>query len=293
MKKRVNNLFIVGLIFIFSLISINAEVCGPKISLINQDPYPAIPGEYVKLVFQVKNIENPTCGTISFELLEQYPLIFDPDTQKKITINSGFYKRDYGSFLIAPYKVRIDKEALKGDNPIDTKIYYSGNQGYLTTQFNIYVEDSKTDFEIHIDKYSYETKELTIEILNIGNSDIEALTLEVPKQENIDIRGTNRVVVGSLDANEYTTADFKANIQDGEIEIKILYIDSTGIRREVIKEINFDSTYFTKRPDEQQKNSTTYYIIILVIVIVLIWWLVKRKKEKKRYQRTLKGSAKL
>ena len=82
---------------------------------------------------------------------------------------------------------------------------------------------------------------MTIEILNIADTDIEALTIEIPKQDNIVIKGTNRVVVGDLDSNEYTTADFKANLKDGEINLKILYTDQTGIRREVMEKVFFDS----------------------------------------------------
>lgn len=285
MKSKYFIIILLAIVFNFQFI--NAETCSPTVSIINQDPYPAIPGEYVKLVFQIDGLENPECGTMTFELLEQYPFIFDSDTNPEITIDAGFYKRNFNSFLIAPYKIRVDQAALKGENPIETRIQYANSQGGISNQFDIYIEDSKADFELHIDKYSYASKELTIEILNIADSDIEALTLEIPKQNNIQIKGTNRVVIGDLDSNEYTTADFKADIENGEIKIKILYTDQTGSRRETTESIVFDSSYFTGIEDTK-KIPTIYFVIVIVIISLVVWWILRKRRNKKEKMRKRK-----
>ncbi|MFH1585908.1 MAG: hypothetical protein ABIB79_04015 [archaeon] len=288
MKKRI----LVFAMLIFCIIFISAEPCQPKISLINQDPYPAIPGEYVKIVFQVSNISNTECRSLSLELLEQYPLIFDPNAERVTTLDAGFYKRDYGSFLLAPYKVRIDGAALEGDNPIETIVKHGYQQNSFTNEFNIYIEDSRADFELHIDKYSYLTKELTIEILNVADVDVEALTLEIPRQDNIDISGTNRVVVGDLDSNEYTTADFKGDIKDGEIQIRVLYTDSIGERRELTKGIIYDSSYFADSAVQTGQVSVFYYILGVILVGLIIWYCFHRRRKRKERMRR-RGGARL
>ncbi len=280
------------LITIFSLTFVSA-VCDLNATLVNQDPYPAIPGDYVKLVFQLTGIDSQECGIVSFELLEKYPISFDPETLTKIQINAGTYQRDYSSYLMAPYKVRLDEDALDGENQVEVRFGKEGiDSSYQLKTFYIEVEDLRADFEIHIDKYSYTTKELTLEILNIAESDIEALTLEIPKQDNIDIRGANRIVVGDLDSNEYTTADFKADMQDGEITINILYTDESGTRRALTKTIVFDSSYFTPRDGEGQTN-TVYYIIGAIILVIVLWWLWKKRKRKKENKMIRKGLARL
>ena len=96
MKKEV--LPIIFALFLISIIS--AETCNLEVSLLNQDPYPAIPGEYVEVVFQIEGIANAECGTVYFELLENYPIQFDPNTNGRVTIESGTYKKDFSSFLI-------------------------------------------------------------------------------------------------------------------------------------------------------------------------------------------------
>ena len=279
MKKRLISVF--ALFMIFSLTLVSAIKCDPTVSLINQDPYPAIPGDYVKLVFQVNEIANPECKTITFELLEQYPIVFDPNQQRIITADSGFYQKDFNSFLIAPYKVRIDENAVDGDNPIEVRMMYGGNLGYESYQFNVNIEDSKTDFEVYIKKYDSATKKLTFEILNIGEVDVEALTIEIPQQENIEIKNAKVNIVGDLDSNDYTTADFEATPKAGEITIKIYYTDSINERRTLEKTILFEPEYFQGRVEDSNGRSAWTYIFWIVVIGGIGYYFYRRKKKKK------------
>jgi len=280
MKKGV----LFGIAFTILLINlsiINAAVCNLDVSLINQDPYPAIPGDYVKVVFQINGISNPECGQVKFELLEKYPIKLDPNQSVEYIINSGVYKSDYNSFLLAPYKIRVDENALQGDNPIEVQYKYSSNAGYETKQFNLHVEDSRADFEIYVKNYDTATQEITFEILNIADSDIEALTIEIPKQNNIEVKGSKINIVGDLDSNEYTTADFEAIPKAGEINLKVSYTDSTGERRTMEKVVYFEPEYFQGRASEQTGTSIWTKLIILILVIGAVYYYHRRKKKKR------------
>ena len=286
MKKIILTLFL-ALSILFSFAFTSALACDLEISLINQDPYPAIPGDYVKLVFQIDGVENPECGTIQFELLEQYPLIFDPNFDPKIIIDAGTYQKDFSSFLIAPYKVRVDEDALDGDNPIEVQ-YKTGPMGVqLSNQFNLNIEDSRADFEIHIKDYNPTTKELTFEILNTADSDVEALTIEIPKQNNIIIKGPKINIVGDLDSNDYTTASFEAIPSKGEITLKISYTDTINERRSLEKTVIFEPEYFEDRTNGKQKMSIWLYLFwLLIIISVIRYFYLRRKRKKKLKERT-------
>lgn len=260
-----------------------AEPCNIAISMINQDPYPAIPGDYVKVVFQIDGIENPQCGTVLFGIKEDYPVYLDPNAQNPITIRAGTYQKDYGSFYLAPYRLRIDENALDGENPFE--VYYSTvTNSKVIKDFNISVEDTRADFEINVKNYDYNTRALTFEILNIGKTNVKALTLEIPKQDDLEIKGANRNVVGDLDSNEYTTADFEAILPQKEttINMNILYTDSIDVRREMQKAVNFDPSYFTGR---EQKKKQPYWLYALVIVAIVFFIWRRRKKKKKEAER--------
>jgi len=269
-------------LFIILVLGFVTADCVLDVSMINQDPYPATPGESVKVVFQISGISNPECGTIEFELKENFPFTVDPESTNPIIIRSGTYTTKYSSFYLATYKVRIDKDALEGDTPIEILYSTTTAQAKQVKEFDIYVEDTKADFEIHVKDYNANTQTLTLEILNIENVDVEALTIEIPKQENIEVRGTNRVIVGNLDSNEYTTADFEAIIKsEVDITLKITYTDLVNIRREIIKTVHFDPIYFNGR----NKSSQPWWLYILILAAV--GWFVWRKYKKHKLKKKL------
>ena len=258
-----------------------ADTCDLEVSLINQDPYPAVPGDYVKLVFQVDGVGSSECSDISFKLLEDYPIEFNPGESGLQVFKKVNYLKDYESSILVPYEVRIDEDALDGSNPIEVSVTNQGDSPISKT-FNIEVENTIADFEVYVKDYDYSTGELTIEVLNIGDSDIEALTLELDKQDNVQVKGSNRIVVGDLDSNEYTTADFEAIPQDGEIEVKLIYSDSINVRRETTKTVIFDSSYFTDRIADQKSIGVGTYIFWAVIIIIVIYFFYRRHKKKKK-----------
>lgn len=279
MKKRLSILFFTILIINISFVLSGS--CNLDISLLNQDPYPAIPGDYAKIVFQIKGLENPDCGKIEFELLEKYPISLDISENAKIFIESGGYNKDYSSFSLAPYKIRIDADALDGDNPIEIQYKLGGGgTAYFTKQFNLNIKDTKADFEVHVKDYESKTRTITFEILNIGKEDIEALTVEIPQQENIEIKGPKTKIVGDLDSNEYTTADFEAIISEGEITLNLIYTDTINERRTIEKKVLFEPEYFEGRISDQSKPKTTQYIIWTLLIVGLVYYFLRRRKKK-------------
>ncbi len=271
---------ILAMIYSFSVIA-SAEPCNLQISMINQDPYPAIQGDYVKVLFKIDGIRNTECGTVTFGVKEDYPISLDPNVENPITIKSGIYEKDYNSYYLVPYKLRIDSNALDGENPIE--IYYSTRTASnVVKEFDITVEDVRADFEIHVKDYNYITKELTFEILNIAESDVEALTLEIPKQDDVSIKGANRIVVGDLDSNEYTTADFEATLPDKEttINLNVIYTDSINSRRELQKVVNFDPSYFIDRNGDKKTPPYWLFGIIVLVIVIIVWRIIKKKRRE-------------
>lgn len=284
MKSR--GVLLVALLM-FSMINVLAVSCNLEVSLVNQDPLPAIPGESVKLIFQIDGVENPECGSVEFELLENYPIELEPGQVSSYSIQAGTYTQNYQSFFMAPYKTIISKDAIDGDSPVEVRYRYSGNSGYITKQFNIEIEDIRANFEVYVEDYDATTNTLTFEILNTADSDIEALTIEIPEQENVQIRGTNINIVGDLDSNEYTTADFKAIPKDGEITLKISYSDQINERRVVKETVVYNGKYFSYA-DSGNKGGAGGWIILLIIIAVIVYFVYRRKKKKKALKDKLK-----
>ena len=285
MKERVI-IFIV--LLLVSITPVFAETpsssCTLGASLVNQDPYPAIPGESVKLVFQIDGVSNPSCGKVEFTLIESYPIKIEEGTSATTSINSGVFVRNYGDFFLAPYTVIIDKNALDGQSQIEAFLNSDTSSNQII-DFEINIEDSRADFEVSIKDYIQDKKEITFEILNIAESDVESLTIEIKKQENILLKGSNRNIIGSLDSNEDTTFSFEATPKEGDIILDIYYTDKTGVRRNMEKTVNYDPTYFIDRArDQNGQNSFIYWIIGIIILIALFWWWGRKNKHVGRHK---------
>ena len=275
-------IFVVLAVFMLNFAS---AACALTPTLINQDPYPAVPGDYVRLVFQITGVENPQCNTVTFRLVEQYPFSFDPGVSSDVSIKGGTYTNDYGSHLIIPYKVRLDNDALDGNTTLEFVYTTSNFSAFsISTDFNLVVEDVKSDFEVYVKDYSKSTQTITFEILNIGDVDVEALTIENLNQDNVEIKGANREIVGDLDSNEYTTADFEAIAKEGDINLKIIYTDSVNVRRELNKTISFNPDYFNGLNRDKKSVSWLIYVLILAVAGFIAWRFYRRHKRKKLHQ---------
>ncbi len=276
MIKKV--LFVSILFFLMS----SVQACTLTPSLVNQDPILAIPGESVKVVFQVSGTEDPSCGAVITELFEEYPFSIDPGYNTKISSKGGTFVRDFNSFLIVPYKLRVHQDALDGDQAVKLKLYSDNSAASKIYEFNLSVKDVRTDFIVTIDSFSFTTNQLVFGLANIGDEDAKSITFEVPPQDSIAVDGGHTKILGDLDSNEDTTLSFSAVPKDGEISIIISYNDQNNIRRAVPKKILFTEESF----DSTRKSSTPSFSLILlwIVVISLIVYIYWSRKKRKKFQ---------
>lgn len=270
-------------LFIISVSFVNAE-CNLQVSLLNQDPYPAVPGSYDKIVFQITGVENPQCGDVSFKLLQNYPISLDPGVNDSVNLVSGGYLLDYNTFYLVPYKIKIDNNASDSDYTI--KVAYATNSQnpssqYLTKSFDLAVNNTQTDFDVIVSSYTPSTRELTLDVLNIGKNDAEALTVELPQQNGLNLSGGNEKIIGKLSSNDDTTATFNAAPSTNNLKVNLYYNDATGTRREIDKEISFSSLSFANTT-QKSGYSLTFYLLVVTWALVIIVWIYRRYKKNKK-----------
>ncbi|MFB6246399.1 MAG: hypothetical protein ABEI74_02305 [Candidatus Pacearchaeota archaeon] len=273
-------LLLIFLAIVLSPAQISSEQsCALDASMVNQDPYPAVPGDYVKLVFQVEGLKDPDCGKAFFELKEKYPISFDPGENQRKTLSSGTYSKDFNSSWLIPYKVRVDKDALDSEIPMEVEYGRTGNKISLTEQFDLKVKDVRTNFEVFVKDYNRKTNLLTFEVINTGKSDAEALTMKILEQEGVEIKGSPKNVIGSLDSNDFTTAEFqiKPSKEKKNIGLEIEYTDEIGKRRSLNKTVPFNSEYFVEKKDSS--TSPLVYVLIILAVSIAIYLIYRKKKS--------------
>jgi hypothetical protein len=108
------------------------------------------------------------------------------------------------------------------------------------------------------------------------------LTVEIKGQDNVQIKGPNTNIVGDLDSNEYTTADFEALPKQGDIKVTLHYTDPLGERKTAEESVNYDPTYFEGRIANKKKVSIWAYLFIAISLIFIIQFFYRRYKRKKK-----------
>ena len=260
------------------------------IVLINQDPYPAEPNAYVDLVFQIENSGGQDAEDVLVELLPKYPFSLDPGVSsvKRIGLIRGTQNNDEA--VLIKYKVRVDKEAVDGENEIDLRFTYNTDgkwTNYYKKEFNLTIDDPKTDFDVAIQDYSQTTNSLTIAISNIGDEDANSVTITLPEQSSISVLGSDKSIVGNIEANDYTVTSFKVvPKEDNVLIIKITYTDSINVRREIEKAVIFNSSVYNQKTGNAGSGDyrAIIYIAIGIVGIVVIFVLLRilRKRRRKK-----------
>jgi hypothetical protein len=279
-------------ILLLALMAVKADPCFLQVKMLNQDPYPAIPGDYVKIVFEVTGIENPICNGASIKLLPEYPFSLDSDISTQ-SIKGGYIENYKTSWLVG-YKLRIDKNALTGDYSINL-LYQEGNKTDFSSAkqktFKVRVEDVQTDFDVILQEQSGST--ITLGIINIGKNAANSVIVRIPQQDNFRVTGTSEQIIGNLAPGDYTLVSFdvmpRRNITqfiENQLKIRIDYTDTLGERKMIMKDVGiFFQGNFTARnqlPKIQAKQTRFQwqYIVIALLSLAVVYLFKKNRKEK-------------
>lgn len=149
-----------------------------SISLINYDPDPARAGEMVELRFRVENLGGKEVNNLEIELIPEYPFTKIPGEEYLETVKTLTGYQKGSDAIIIKYRVRVDKDAVKGTNEIKVKEGKAGSTFFSTKTFNIDVSGREFAQIIHIDKAKLDPgkeTDLKFTITNIGNSPLQNL----------------------------------------------------------------------------------------------------------------------
>ena len=215
-----------------------SEGSNVDITLINQDPATAQPGEYVDLKFKISNQGQSPAEDTSVELVESFPFSLDPDVSANRELGDMRGAAIGDDSYIVEYRVRVDENAVESENEISLK-YTTGDDDFsVTRDFDISVDDVGTDFELSAGKVS--ASSIPVNLDNIGDKSAESVHVVLPDQSGINKEGVETQVVGSMDSGENKEVDFAvSNISVGSsYRFEIHYTDGNGVRRELVRNID-------------------------------------------------------
>ncbi|VVB77653.1 Uncharacterised protein [uncultured archaeon] len=273
-----NKLFILISGIIIALLIVNQAsattiACTPKVKLVNQDPSQAIPGSYVKVLFEVSGL-GTDCNGLTLKLNPEYPFSLDPGYDPVQTLTGSPDVQGYKNSWDVPYKIRVADDALAGEYTLKLLERIGSNKdfnsSYIENDFNLSITDVQTDFSTVVQGSS--GTQVSIGIVNIGENVANSLIVSIPQQQNFAATGVDQQIVGNLASGDYTIVSFNiaaANLRNFNrtntrnpsdagssqnfptnesannpqlLKIQLEYTDNIGKRRNVIKEVRYISS---------------------------------------------------
>lgn len=178
-----------------------------SMSLLNQDPDPAIAGEVVEVRLGIDNTGGKTAENVIISPELQYPFQLAPGEEAEKNIGSiGGYKESENSQVIK-YKIMIDRSATAGT--YNLKINYkeqSSNAGMVST-FPIAIKNKESAEVIYIDKTLLvpgKQEKLKFVINNVGNAPLKDLSFKWVNADKIilPVGSDNTRYISYIDVEE-------------------------------------------------------------------------------------------
>jgi len=197
-----------------------------------------------------------------------------------------------GESVLLEYKVRVDSDAVEGDNSIELKYKLDGSSSWVSKEFQIYVSNAQTKFDGVIQ--DIEGNSISLALANTGKNIANSVIVKLPEQENFASVGTSGQMVGNLENGDYTIVSFEIkSLKKGtnNIIFQIDYTDEIDERRSVYLEIPLDLSSGITIPTElpadfpkqgmQNKSTSSGYTTYIWIGLVLLVSFVLYKNRKK------------
>jgi hypothetical protein len=217
--------------------SVQAQSLQPELSIVmsRYDPFPAEPDKYLTIWIKVQNNGPIDARNVSLELLDTYPFSLDPSEERVRTF--GTVKPTEP--ILVEYRVRVDKDALDGRNPIDLKIG-TGFGDFLIKSFDIFVESKIVEFAIgsllsEPESLFSDTDDnrLIINLQNIGEGTAKLVRTELmlPDGFTPSESFSDEYSIGTIDAESSEDAiffiDIDRSVKAGEYRgtLKVFYKD--------------------------------------------------------------------
>ncbi|MBN2567675.1 COG1361 S-layer family protein [Candidatus Woesearchaeota archaeon] len=193
------------------------------------------PGEETDIGFTIRNVGSATLNDLVFSWENEEGTILPVGSDDSVYIPS----LSIGETKDIGYTVIADTNADPGLYKLDLALTYndpiSGEDVTTQTIAGVYI-GGETDFDVAFSDES--DGEISFTVANVGITPASSVSVVVPKQDGWLATGASSVMIGNLNAGDYTVASYtlsRTGRSDG-IAIDIVYTDTQGIRHTVEKQ---------------------------------------------------------
>jgi len=177
-----------------------------RITVVNQEPDPVGPGEYVDVRLQVENLGNVAVDGVVVEFVPSFPFSIDPGQNQRVEIGTLSAFQNQNRAFIVKYKVRVSDDAIEGANDLKIKAK-KADGSWSNYVFSINVRTS--DANLAIESITTTPKEVepgkdatvTIMVKNMADSPLRDVSM------NLDLGLSTISTTANLDLLPFATLE--------------------------------------------------------------------------------------
>lgn len=232
--KRIIYLVILTLCINIAFGAIDSKAIA--ISLVNQDPDPAIASDTFEVRIGVENLGATSTDNLYLELKPEYPftLVASESKIKAVGSLSKFQQED--DMQIVKYKLAVDPDANAGSYELKIGYYEFGSPKIIEKSLSIDVKNKDNAEVIHIDKSILvpgAESVIKFTINNVGNAPLRDLTFSWSNNDGVilPVGSDNTKYVKNLDIGKSETLEYKviadSNADPGlyKLDLSLIYDD--------------------------------------------------------------------
>lgn len=244
-----------------------------------------VPGKEDSLTFTINNVGSAPLRDLTFSWINEDKIILPVGSD-----NTKYIKYiDVGDSAELEYRVIADTNAEAGLYELDLQLTYddpiSGGEKQINTIAGLYVGGG-TDFDVAFSESS--SGQTSFTIANIGSNPAFSVSVVIPQQQGWGVSGSNSMIIGNLNAGDYTVASFglqstqirqstanqtrsqedttkqgllaqRGNTQQNILKVQIAYTNTMGKRELIDKEVNVNlqALMASSTADSQATNQQT------------------------------------
>ncbi len=179
-----NIMFIVTMLFVLLIVPIVSAEVGIDLTLSKYEPFPASPGQVVKVWLLVQNTGDTDAKDVVIQLAPQAPFSLYNQASDTKTIPILGAQKDY----LIDFNVKVDDNAAQGYNNLKVKYSYGANPSMQDRNLQIYIQAK--DATLGIESVKVDPAEIspgsdgkiTITVKNNAPASMTDLTLKLQLQ---------------------------------------------------------------------------------------------------------------
>jgi hypothetical protein len=257
------------------------------------------PGEKIELTLNIENdlSEDITSVVISLDLTSlTNPVPFAPyQSSNEYMID----EIDEGDKEKAKFDLIALPNAESGTYKIPVKVNYLLSDGTAVSGQSIGIVsaiiNAKPGIELSLENSGLVkgTKgELSIKIINSGMGESKFLSVKLNRANGIKIIGSDKVYIGTIESNDFDSADFEIFVNSNSITpinlpIELTYTDSMNnqITESKILPVAVYTQEEAIKMGLTQKNNT-FQIVIAVVLVLTLYIIYRRAKKKNKNKKS-------